>query len=248
MLRVHSAWLLALFLLACKHVPTEKERRSAEIHYELGVQAQLARNEKAALMEYQKALELDPDYPEANNAIGILLHLAFNRPDEAILHYQKALEVRPNFSEAKTNLANVYLTQARYDDAIKLYDAALNDMLYATPYIAQGNLGWAFYKKGEVERGIQNIKAAVTSNPDFCLGYKNLGIIYQEIGNPTESCVHYTRYREKCTDEADAWMREGVCQARQGKPEVAKESFTTCEAKAKDTSLKDDCRRLREAL
>ncbi len=61
--------------------------------------------------------------------------------------------MRPTFSEARTNLANVYLDQGQYDEAIKLYEQVLNDMLYPTPFIAQGNLGWAYYKKGDTVTG-----------------------------------------------------------------------------------------------
>lgn len=248
MLRLHPAWLLALALMGCKHVPSEKERQGAEIHYELGLQAQQAGNVQEAYKEMQKSLEMDPEYPEAHNATGILLHIAFNRPEQAISHYKKALELRPNFSEAKTNLANVYLSQSRYDEAIKLYEEALNDMLYPTPFIAQGNMGWALYKKGDLERGVQSIKAAVTTNPGFCLGYKNLGIIHDETGDVSEACRYFGRYREACPDVADAYLREGACQVKQGKMEEARQSFTACEAKARSQDLKDDCRRLLEAL
>jgi type IV pilus assembly protein PilF len=248
MFRVHPAWLLALALMGCKHVPTEKERRGAEIHFELGIQAQQAGAVQDAYKEFQKALGLDPDYPEAHNAIAILLHLAFGKPEEAVVHYRKALKVRPGFSEAKTNLGNVYLSQERYEEAIKLYEDALNDMLYTTPFIAQGNLGWALYKKGEVERALQNIKAAVTTNPGFCMGFRNLGLIYEEQGGTEDACHYFGRYREACPDEADAHLREGACLARQGKREAARERFAACEAKARSESLKDDCRRLHGAL
>ncbi len=241
-------WLVVLLGLGCKHIPTEKERESAEIHYELALQAQKMGHQQEAYKELQKALELNPDYPEAHNVVAILLHLAFNRPEEAIPHYQKALELRPNFSEAKTNLGNVYLSQSRYDEAIKLYEEALNDMLYVTPYIAQGNLGWAQYKKGETTLGVQNIKAAVTTNPQFCLGYRNLGSIYEETGEVSEACRYLARYREACPDVADAHLREGACLARQGKVEEARKSFTTCEEKATTGPMKEDCHRLLEAL
>jgi type IV pilus assembly protein PilF len=248
MFRVHPAWLLAFALMGCKHVPTEKELRGAEIHFELGVQAQQAGAVQDAYKEFNKALEWDPNNAEAHNAIAILLHLAFGKPEEAIVHYRKALEARPGFSEAKTNLGNVYLSQERYGEAIRLYEEALNDMMYATPFIAQGNLGWALYKKGEVERALQSIKAAVTTNPGFCMGFRNLGLIYDEQGEMSDACRYFGRYREACPDEADAHLREGACLARQGKLDAARERFATCEAKARSESLKDDCRRLLGAL
>jgi type IV pilus assembly protein PilF len=250
MLRVCFVWplALALVLTGCKHVPTEKEIQSSEIHYNLGVQAQQAGNIQEALSEFQRAIELDPDNADARNALGILLHLSFRRPAEAVEHYQRAIKVRPSFSEARTNLANVYLDQGRYDEAIKLYEQALNDMLYPTPFIAQGNLGWAYYKKGDTQKALENIKAAVTLNPNFCLGFKNLGIIHDQTGNTEEACRQYGRYREVCPDEADAHMREGVCLAKQGQLEAARERLTTCVDKASQPALKDECRRLREHL
>jgi type IV pilus assembly protein PilF len=250
MLRVSLAWPLALvFLLTgCKHVPTQKERESAEIHYNLGLQAQQNGRVPEALSEFQRAVELDPDYPEAHNLLGILLHVSYKRHAEAIKHYEKALEVRPGFSEAKTNLANVYLDQGQYDEAIKLYEQALNDMLYPTPFIAQGNLGMAYYKKGDTTKALENLQAAVTLSPNFCFGFKHMGIIYEETGNTAEACRQFGNYREKCPDEADAYMREGVCLAKQGQVDTAKERLDTCQTKATQPALKDECRRLREQL
>lgn len=250
MLRVISACCLAfvLVLSGCKHMPSDREQQSADIHYNLGVQAQQAGKIQEALSEFQRAVDLDPDNADAQNALGILLHLSFRKFPEAVEHYQKALEVRPNFSEARTNLANVYLDQGQYDEAIKLYEQVLNDMMYPTPYIAQGNLGWAYFKKGDSEKGLENIKAAVTLNPNFCLGFKNLGLIFEQTGSTEEACKAFGQYREKCPEVADAYLREGVCLAKQGQADTAKERLETCETKASEPSLKEECHRLREHL
>ena len=235
-------------LAACQHAPSEREVQGAQIHYDLGVQAQQSGEVQGALREYQEALKLDPNFPEAHNALGLLLHLSFARADDAVKHYRDALKVRPTFSEAKTNLGNAYLDLNRYDEAIQLYEQALNDMLYPTPFIAQGNLGWALYKKGEVERGLEQIRAAVTTNPKFCLGYRNLGLIQEEQGQVADACRQFARYRENCPEAADAYLREGVCLAKVGQKAEALERFKTCEQKAEASSTRDDCRLYRERL
>jgi tetratricopeptide (TPR) repeat protein len=239
--------IAALLFVGCKHIPTDKERQGAQIHYDLGVHAQES-DPRAAFAEFETSLGLDPDFPEAHNAIGVVLHLAYSRPEEAIVHYRRAIELRPSFSEAKTNLANLYLDQKRYDEAITLYEEALNDMRYSTPFIAQGNLGWAFYKKGETKKAIDQIKAAVTTNPRFCLGHKNLGIIYEEQGALADSCKQFGKYREGCPAAGDAYFREGTCLAKMGEVAPAKKAFETCLEKTKDETLKDDCRRLAQQL
>jgi tetratricopeptide (TPR) repeat protein len=232
----------------CVHVPTEREMRAADNHFDLGVIQQKEGTIQEALKEYNAALALNERFPEAHNALAILLHISFNKQDDAIKHYKRALELRPVFSEAKTNLANVYLDQGKYDDAIKLYDEALNDMLYPTPYIAHSNRGWALYKKGDVKGGVESIQIAVTTNPKFCLGYKNLGLIHDDQGKTEEACTAYGRYKDSCPNSGDAYFREGVCMAKLGKTDEAKKDFAACQAKADQPAMKDDCKRLYEQL
>ncbi len=240
--------LLAMLGVSCRHLPSQKEEQGALIHHDLGVQAMQAGEIQGALREFQISLDLDPGLAESHNAIGLLLHVAFQRKDEAIAHFKRALEIRPTFSEARANLANVYLDQGRYDEAIKLYRETLNDMLYPTPFIAQGNLGWALYKKGDLAAGLDQIKAAVIGNPKFCQGYRNLGIIYEETGSIDEACKQFAKYQEACPAVADAYYREGRCLTRKGQREAAIEAFSKCQAKATNEVIKDDCRKLQEQL
>jgi type IV pilus assembly protein PilF len=244
-----AAFAAILMLAGCRHVPTDKERQGAQIHYDLGIAAQNEGKLQEAYAEYDEALKLDPYFPDVHNAMGLLLHAGFKKQDEALTHYQRALELRPDFSEAKTNLGNLYLDQAKYDEAIKLYEQALNDMRYPTPYIAQGNMGWAQFKKGDVKDALENIKAAVTTNPKFCLGFKNLGLIYEAQNTLEEACKSFGKYREACPEVADAYYREGVCTAKTGDTAKAKEAFAVCQTKAgANVNLRDDCKRLGDAL
>lgn len=242
--------LVCLSLLAgCRRVPTEKERQGAQIHYDLGIAAQTDGKLQEAYAEFDEALKLDPYNPEAHNAMGLLLHMGFKKQDQALEHYDKALEYRPDFSEVRTNKGNVFLDQGKYDDAIKLYGEALNDMRYSTPFIAQGNMGWALFKKGDVDGALENIKAAVTTNPKFCLGFKNLGLIYESKSATADACKSFGQYREACPDVADAYYREGVCVAKLGENARAMEALTTCQTKAgHNATLRDDCKRLADAL
>ncbi len=240
--------LVSLLGLGCSHVPTEKEQRGAEIHYDLGVNAQQAGEMRSALAEFETALSLDPGFAEAHNAIALLLSNAFGRPEEAIAHLNKALEIRPTFSEAKVNLGVVLSQQGRYDAAIKLFEEALNDMRYPTPYFAEGNLGWALYKKGDTKIALDHIRAAVTIEPKFCQGYRNLGIIESESGNTEEACRHFGSYRQRCPEAPDAYYREGACLAKLGQREAAKQALNTCLSKSPNEGLKNDCRKLMEQL
>jgi Flp pilus assembly protein TadD len=121
-------------------------------------------------------------------------------------------------------------------------------MLYATPFIAQNNLGWAQYKKGDMTNGLDNIRASVTTNPKFCQGYRNLGQIAEEQGNLAEACTEYALFQEKCPAELEADLREGVCLSRTGNQEKAKAVFVACVKKEGDGRLKGQCQSKLEEL
>jgi len=238
-------------LAACVHVPTEKERQGAEAHYDLGINAQAAGDVRGALKEFEESLKLDDDFAEAHNAIAVLLHLSFDKKDEAEKHYKRALEIRPTFSEAKVNLGNLYLDQGRLDEAIDLYQQALNDMLYATPYIAETNLGWAYFKKGNSAQAIEHLKAAVTTNPQFCLGYKDLGLVHDSRGDLTSACDAFGKFVEACPKVAEGYQLRGSCQIRQGHAAEARASFDACVENATGAAqsrVREECVRLRDQL
>ena len=234
-----------LLLGACAHTPTEKERQASDNRYELALQALSGGNPQAAYKELQESLKLDDRNARAHELMGILLHTSFRRHDEAVKHYRKALALRPELASAHTNLGNVFLDQGKYDQAIAEYEAALNDMLYAEPFFAHLNMGWAFYKKGDRARAIESTKAAVALNPGLCGGYRNLGLIYEAGGDGAAACREFARFRETCPEVAEAHYRDGACLAKAGKAEEARARFATCFEKAgADRDLQDECRKL----
>ena len=236
---------------SCVHIPTDKERQGAEAHYDLGINAQASGDVRGALKEFEESLKLDPDFADAHNAIALLLHLSFDRKDEAEKHYRQALAIRPNFSEAKVNLGNLYLDQGRLDEAITLYEQALNDMLYATPYIAETNLGWAYFKKGNSAQALEHLKAAVTTNPQFCLGYKDLGLVHDSRGDLASTCDAFGKFVEACPKVAEGYQLRGSCQIRQGRVAEARASFDACVENATgapQARVREECVRLRDQL
>jgi len=232
----------------CQPVPDSKKTDEALLHYDMGVQALQSNDIRMALVEQQKAIELDPACDLAHNALGFLYHLSYGDKDKAIEHYKLALAANPKFSEAMVNLGNVYLDQARYDEAIPLYEKALSDILYKTPYIAENNLGWCYYKKGEVQLAIDHIRSALVPNPKFCLGHRNLGIIYSETKQPEKALQSFAQFAKQCPEVPDARYRHGRALLGAGDQEGARRELGVCVEKARGTQLGDDCQRLLEQL
>ncbi|MFO0598604.1 MAG: social motility TPR repeat lipoprotein Tgl [Myxococcaceae bacterium] len=245
--KLFSAFCLALlFGTGCAHV-SDAARDQSRIHYELALAA-LVKSPQESMKECDAALELNPENAEAWHIKALLLHHSYQRLDEALTAYLKAISLKEPFSEARTNVGNLYMDQKRYDDAIVSYQKALDDVLYPDTFIAQGNMGWAYFKTGNTKQAIDLLKSATTVNPKYCLGYLQLGQVYEAQQNSAESCKYFGRFREHCPDRPDAWQREAICLANAGDKEGAGKAFDNCVAKSGSDDQKDLCKSLKAEL
>ena len=157
--------------------------------------------------------------------------------------YRAAIDLKPGYSEAKVNLGAVLTAQGRCDEAIPLLDEARGDLLYREPYLAENNLGWCKYKLGDLDGAILHLRAALSSNPNFCLGYRNLAEIAESQGELVDAVRLLERYGKSCPEVADADYRLGLVLLKQGRDAQARASFVACAKKAKDGELADACNR-----
>jgi type IV pilus assembly protein PilF len=230
---------VALGALACSGPVSEADAASARIHHDIAV-ANLDRGDmRGALRELLVAVDLDPQMPEVHYALGLVYH-AMHKSSEALEHYEKALALKPNYSEAHNDFGALLIDLGRYDDAIEHFKKALGDILYATPSLAEGNLGWAYYKKGDVEQARQHLRNAVAQNPKFCRGYEWLARIGVERGDAAEAVANVKRFEKYCLADAQVaktldpeYVREmhyylGVGYQKQGDREGARRAFASC--------------------
>jgi len=90
----------------------------AEAHASLGIiSLDLEFNVKSAEGEFNRALELDPEYPVAHCWYGRLMNMR-GRFDEAIAHIKRSLELDPTVPMTYENLAASYYFSGRNNEAI----------------------------------------------------------------------------------------------------------------------------------
>lgn len=170
--RFFSALVTACFLAtSCVHHVNERQRATAKINYDVGIQSLNRGEMREALRQLLIARRLDPRLPETHQALGLVYH-SMNRLDDSLLSYKEAIRLRPQYSEAYNNLGALYIDRKEYDLAIRSLDVALADILYATPTLAEGNLGWAYFKRGDIPEAKEHLGNAVASNPEFCRGHE----------------------------------------------------------------------------
>jgi tetratricopeptide (TPR) repeat protein len=124
---------------------------------------QQAGDNAAALEEWKKALDIDPNDARANNGIAIALSVSGDS-DGAIAYLRKATQINSDFFEAYYNLGLELAKKNRVNEAI---DAWLNTVRIR-PNFAAGheNLGYAFYLQGKFADSLTHLRLALEADPD----------------------------------------------------------------------------------
>jgi eukaryotic-like serine/threonine-protein kinase len=137
-----------------------------------------------AIKEFQRAIDLDPNYATAHHWYANGPLLALGRFDEAIAEGGRAVELDPLSPIINVNQANNYIIAGRYDEAIDQIRKGLE--LDPEFGYAHSNLGLALEFKGDLPGAIAEFRRAHQLNGDpLSLGY--LGNLYGKTGNVTEA-------------------------------------------------------------
>jgi len=213
--RLFAAFCMLLFV-SCTGLSTEQRVKAAEVHQELGDNLLRQGDPRQALKEYLDSLNYE-ELPEAHLGAGVIYAWSLGRPDDGEKEFKRALEMRPDYAEAMTNLGALYIQRGRFKEAIEPLAKAAKDPLYKARVLAQSNLGWAYYKSGATERGISEIKGAMAVAPKYCLGWRQLGSIYSDLGRVEEATAAFGKYADTCPETLDAHLNFGKALARQSK-------------------------------
>jgi Tfp pilus assembly protein PilF len=183
----------ANYQLALEDMLTVKdcEARDPEVYYWLG-RIYYARVEKEkARTNLEQALSLNPQYPEANEFMGMMF-LEEGKYDQAI-SYLKTAATNDRYRlayQAWNSLGWIYLQQGKLQDA----EAAFARSLALNP-----NFCWAHCNLGELKAKQKNYAAAYASYqkalelcPDLPRAHRLLGLEYTRQGKRQPACTEFS--------------------------------------------------------
>lgn len=156
----------------------EKDPKSAEAHYLLGMAYLKKEMPNDARENFEQALKYPPAYPDtwpnAWNNLGMLAAQA-GRDDEALKDLQEAIRQNPNNVIALDNLGSVYRRQGRWTEAQTAFESALK----ADPEDADANygLGMVFAQQNNSEQAYRYLTKALQIRPDYPDALNNLGVL-----------------------------------------------------------------------
>ena len=237
------AALAAASLLACAHAPSPGERKTAEIHHDLGVDALRTGRYPEALKEFDAAIAVDDEFPEAYRGRALVLDLGFGRLPEAEKAYRRAVELRPSFSEAHNDLGQLLARTGRWDEAIREFDLALENMLYKEPFVARCNKGLATWGSGRKDDGIAQMRSCVATWPAYCRCHRDLGRSLLDDHRTKEALDELGAYARYCDRIPDAHLQLGLAKMKAGDVAGAKTSFARCRDLGEGTRDGEECRK-----
>lgn len=133
-------------------------------HHNLGYKLYSRGDLSKAIVHYEKAISLKPDYLLAHLNYGIVL-AELGEHEKAIEHYKQALNIEPDYALAHYNLANEYYRSQYTKLAIYHYfqSVRIDQSIFEAYYY----LGTLFMSQGKHEEAVELFKKALEINPDY---------------------------------------------------------------------------------
>lgn len=153
---------------------TKQYNKSLALWNLIGASAAKIEKLDEAVLAFQKALSVKPDYAEAYYNLGNTLK-AQEKLEEAIEAYNNALSIVPDYAEAYNNKGGILKNQGKLEEAIKVYTKALS----IKPDYAEAhyNLGNALKAQEKLEEAMASYNMALSIKPDYAEVHHNLSKI-----------------------------------------------------------------------
>lgn len=169
--------------------------RSADAHFQrAGILAD-AGQDKLALADYSKAIELQPNDVRFLNMRGLFL-LTRKQLDAAFADFSLATDKDPKYVQAWNNRGLVHLARNEIPDAIKDFSRAVEiDPNYSDGF---NNRGFAWFQSGENAKALQDFNTTLKLRPDYVNAYNNRGTLFLKL----------KQFREAASDFSEAIQRD----------------------------------------
>jgi len=227
----------AVLACACGSEISDADRKRSDRYYHAAHISWLEeRDNLAAIRHLTRSIEANPDNDNAHYLLGTI-RLGRSEFDQAEPHLRKAVALRgtdrpASRAEALNSLGVLLILTERADEAIGVLKEAAEEVLNREPWLAMGNLGWAYIDCGDYDEAIDVLRRALFDQPRFCVGMFRLGQAYYHKGE-YESAEAQLRSAVTIEEAGCEQMQEahhllGMTYLRLGREEEAIDSFERC--------------------
>lgn len=199
MIRLLSILTAVIVLQAC--VTTEESRfsrkaspeKAVENYTQLGLGYLQKGRPDWARDRLQRALEINPDDPEANDAMGLVWQTE-GELDLAEDSFKKAMSEDPQFTQAKHHLGRLYAKMNQRDEARDLLKEVANDRYYNNRVGAYNDLALNFYRMGNSQGAIEAYSQSLRLAPYNVDALVNISTLLFEAQRYDDSLKYFDRF------------------------------------------------------
>jgi len=156
-------------------------------------------NLDAAQQNLAQALKDDPDSPDANNMMGVLLQQAGGESNmvKAESYFRRAISLKDDYAQVHNNYG-VYLSlRQRYSEAYKQFEIAGTALGYSERSAALENLGQTALKLGKKPEAQDAFIHALQANPNVLVARVELAALLLDQNRVQAARTLYDEYLQK---------------------------------------------------
>ena len=139
-----------------------------------------------AVLHYQDALRIKPDYAEAHSNLGIAYE-ALGKDEEALDCFRNSIKFKGEDSEGHNKLGSILARQGHLDTALECFKKSI--LLNPNHAHAHGNLARALQGLGRFEEAVDSFKSSLAIDADDEVMHNDLGITLCQLGRLDEAII-----------------------------------------------------------
>ncbi len=148
-------------------------------------------NYKSAVVEFQKALDADPNYSQAALYLARAYNALFDEQN-AEKYFRKAIEIDPDYLEAHASFGGMLLDTGNTDEAIRQFETVIRREPNNT--LALTNLAQAYRMKELYPDSIESARKAVSLGPELAEPHLWMADSLRQSGQFEASLPEYDSY------------------------------------------------------
>ena len=212
----------------------------AEAYIRLAVLHQNHGDLEQALSNAQRALALRPEDPDYRYIVGHAL-LQSGKLAEAEAQLRRTVEQQPGHAKAHYSLGSVLARSGKQDeaerylarvDSLQQIEDAIDTFerrtrLYPDDPAAWVTYGYALNRAGRSAEALRAFQVALYKGPATPEVHILLANTYLKHHQLEEALAHYDAALQLDASYVGAWVNKGICLARMGRPEAARQAWET---------------------
>ncbi len=211
----------------------------ADLWYNRGLVLYNLNRYRDAVVSFERAVAINPDYAEAERNRRILMALiqkkivdyerkgtecaTGGRFDEAVVYYDQVLSLDPEAPSVWYNRGVALRNLGRYEEAVASYDHSLS--LVPDDPGTWYNRGVALRNLGRYEDAIESYDRALALDPDDADTWHNRGVALRKLGRHADAVASFDRALSINQQDAAIWYNRGVALRQLGRYDHALESY-----------------------